>query len=66
MLGFLKRASARRKRASADAECLIAQFGASAYDEARGRALAVRMGAVIDDGQPQWTIGTACGASSAG
>jgi hypothetical protein len=36
-----------------DAELLIAQLGESAYDEARQRALAFRMGATIDDGRSQ-------------
>jgi len=45
---FLHRYRERQAQTAADAEALIAQFGDSAYGEARRRARETRQGSIID------------------
>jgi hypothetical protein len=52
MFAFLTRNRTRSKQAAADAAALIAQFGASAYGEARRRAREASQDEVIDGNRP--------------
>lgn len=53
MFLFFRANRIRRELAAADADALIAQYGESAYGEARQRAHQARRGEVVDGDRPE-------------